>query len=60
MDRLTDESWGQETFVYLTWKEVTLYTIGIADTNLDVVLLGKTCIWIEWLPLPEDSANRIV
>jgi len=43
-----------------SWEEITLDAIRIADTYLDMVLLGKPCTGVKRLALPEYTSNGIV
>lgn len=41
-------------------QEIALDAVGVADAYLDVVLLGKASIGIEWAALPENTTHGVV
>ena len=43
-----------------SWKEIALDTVRVADTYLDMVLLGKPSIGIKRFALPEYTTHGIV
>lgn len=45
---------------YASWKEITLDTVRVTDTYLDMVLLGEPGIRIEWLAFPEYATYGVV
>ena len=46
--------------VNLSWKEIALDAVWIADTYLDMVLFSESCIGIKWVSLPKYNSHRII